>query len=113
MEDAVPQNPGRFMSCARFIVIKSMLLRVARLRARMPALTKRQKRRRFEERYWDNVYKHALAGLGRIRQRQEQAYEQLWAEYAVIVAKETEEMQKISDVSSSSGATLAISCRCF
>lgn len=105
------------MSCARFdhhFVIKSIFLHVGCLRARTPALSRRQKRRRFEERYWDNVRKHALSQLERIRQRREQAYDQLWAEFAAIVAEETMELEKAGgNVSSNSGLTVLMGCWCF
>ena len=54
-------------------------------------MSRRQKRRRYEERYWDNVYSNALKKMERRKARKERADEAILEDYKDIVAKEREE----------------------
>jgi hypothetical protein len=67
------------------------------LRCRPLKLSRRQKRRRYEERYWDNVYLNALKKLDRRRARKERELEAIFEEYKGIVAKEREAQLDESD----------------
>lgn len=51
-------------------------------------LSRRQKKRAFEQRYWENVHKNALRRLGRILNRQCKAEASIFAEFEAIVLQE-------------------------
>lgn len=53
-------------------------------------MSRRQRRRRYEERYWDNVCINALKKLERRKARKERAEEAIFEEYKAVVAKELE-----------------------
>lgn len=58
-----------------------------------PSLSRRQRRRRFEDLYWCNVHINSIIGLERVRRREEKTMDSLFEEYAAIVRREkTEEM---------------------
>lgn len=55
-------------------------------------LSRKQKKRAFERRYWDNVSKNARKWLEKHRLRQAQIEDAIFAEYETIVEKEMEAM---------------------
>lgn len=53
-----------------------------------PGISKRQRRRRYEDVYWANVHLNAVKGQIRILKRADAAADAIFAEFAHIVAQE-------------------------
>ena len=62
-----------------------------------PSLSRRQKRRRYEDLYWCNVHVNAVLAGARRRRRQDKHMDYVFAEYEAILAKEVKDAAFFSD----------------